>query len=153
MSEVICSYFKPGRRALLMLETLLFFEIGLKRPPIKTQYTPSEHHQHPLKFQSFWHTYKIQADSNINFLLQPTMKTLVLLVVVCALAYSVADVSQGQQRPPSNRPGRFLSLPIPQKCANRKYFEISMIILEPIQYENKCFDEYTKDTCIILERN
>ncbi|XP_058806577.1 uncharacterized protein LOC131672983 [Phymastichus coffea] len=37
-----------------------------------------------------------------------------LLLVVC-----LAALARAQQRQPSNRPGRFLSLPVPQKCANR----------------------------------
>ncbi|VEN44003.1 unnamed protein product [Callosobruchus maculatus] len=42
-------------------------------------------------------------------------------VVVTALSCIIFkfDSAQAQTRPVSNRPGRFLSLPNPQKCANR----------------------------------
>jgi hypothetical protein len=41
------------------------------------------------------------------------------LVVLAACAVAVATPAINQIRPVSNRPGRFLSLPNPQKCANR----------------------------------
>ena len=43
------------------------------------------------------------------------------LAVVLLAAFANAEPAINEARPHSNRPGRFLSLPIPQKCANRKY--------------------------------
>lgn len=43
---------------------------------------------------------------------------LVLVVVLAVISNTEAAISEA--RPHSNRPGRFLSLPIAQKCANRK---------------------------------
>lgn len=45
---------------------------------------------------------------------------LVPLVVVLFAALVYAQPAINEIRPQSNRPGRFLSLPIPQKCANRE---------------------------------
>lgn len=47
---------------------------------------------------------------------------LVPLAVLVFLAAIVAvEPAINEVRPHSNRPGRFLSLPVPQKCANREY--------------------------------
>lgn len=46
---------------------------------------------------------------------------LVPLALVLFAAFVNAEPAINEARPHSNRPGRFLSLPIPQKCANRKY--------------------------------
>lgn len=46
---------------------------------------------------------------------------LVPLAVVLFAAFANAEPAINEARPHSNRPGRFLSLPIPQKCTNRKY--------------------------------
>lgn len=47
---------------------------------------------------------------------------LVPLAVVLLAAFVNAEPAINESGPRNNRPGRFLSLPIPQKCANRKYF-------------------------------
>lgn len=46
---------------------------------------------------------------------------LVPLAVVLLAAFVNAEPAINESGPRTNRPGRFLSLPIPQKCANRKY--------------------------------
>jgi hypothetical protein len=45
------------------------------------------------------------------------------LLLVAFAAYASAAISE--VRPHSNRPGRFLSLPVPQKCANSEFRHIS----------------------------
>lgn len=45
----------------------------------------------------------------------------IAFVVLAACAAAVATPAINQIRPVSNRPGRFLSLPNPQKCANSKW--------------------------------
>lgn len=45
---------------------------------------------------------------------------LVPLAIVLLAAFANAEPAINEARPHSNRPGRFLSLPVPQKCANRK---------------------------------
>lgn len=49
---------------------------------------------------------------------------LVPLAVVLLAAFVNAEPAINDSGPRTNRPGRFLSLPIPQKCANRKYLLI-----------------------------
>lgn len=49
------------------------------------------------------------------------MKVACLVLAACAVA--VATPAINEIRPVSNRPGRFLSLPNPQKCANSKYYK------------------------------
>lgn len=49
---------------------------------------------------------------------------LVPLAVVLLAAFVNAEPAINESGPRTNRPGRFLSLPIPQKCANRKYSDI-----------------------------
>lgn len=46
---------------------------------------------------------------------------LVPLAILATLAVVIsADPAINEARPHSNRPGRFLSLPVPAKCANRE---------------------------------
>ncbi|XP_043478353.1 uncharacterized protein LOC122508841 [Leptopilina heterotoma] len=46
-----------------------------------------------------------------------TWSTLAVVVILAVIAN--VDSAINEARPHSNRPGRFLSLPVPQKCANR----------------------------------
>lgn len=48
----------------------------------------------------------------------------VLLVAVC-IAAGEEDVNREKRQ---TKPGRFLSLPVPQKCATRKWFYISILL-------------------------
>lgn len=45
---------------------------------------------------------------------------LAIFVVLAVVSNTEADVNAA--RPHSNRPGRFLSLPVPDKCVRRKLF-------------------------------
>lgn len=63
--------------------------------------------------------YVIIYNANFFIILQQMM--LVPLAVVLFAAFVNAEPAINEARPHSNRPGRFLSLPIPQKCSNRKY--------------------------------
>lgn len=47
------------------------------------------------------------------------MKIACLVLAACAFAAATPAINEA--RPTSNRPGRFLSLPNPQKCANSEY--------------------------------
>jgi len=51
----------------------------------------------------------------------------VLVVTLAALAFGAIK----EIRPVSNRPGRFLSLPVPNKCSARKFPEINRIQVKP----------------------
>lgn len=55
----------------------------------------------------------------------PWQMLLVPLALVLFAAFVNAEPAINEARPHSNRPGRFLSLPVPQKCANRKYLPAS----------------------------
>lgn len=48
------------------------------------------------------------------------MKLAPLAILVVFAAIFQAHAAVNQARPHSDRPGRFLSLPMAQKCANRK---------------------------------
>lgn len=67
---------------------------------------------------------RINANNNVNY--SPNIHVFFLqmriaLLVLAACAVALADPAINQIRPVSNRPGRFLSLPNPQKCANSKW--------------------------------
>lgn len=53
----------------------------------------------------------------------PLQMILVPLVLATILAVVAQVQSAGPARPPQ-KPGRFLSLPVPQKCANSKYSQL-----------------------------
>lgn len=64
------------------------------------------------------------------------MKVTTIIVLTACFAAAVADVNDLK-----NKAGRFLSLPVPEKCANRKYIVHYYLLLKaPFAAANPTFN-------------
>lgn len=58
----------------------------------------------------------------INVLYSSQMKLALFIVAVACVAACCAEPESVREKRQSQKPGRFLSLPVAQKCANRKCY-------------------------------